>query len=79
MDKQFPRVFVKVIRHNHNLDSRHSSSMWFNVPVQVYNSGDPTAVHQYVGEQLNWCWMITGASVACYTPEHVESLMEDVR
>ena len=79
MEKQFPRVFAKVVRHNHGLDSRHSSSMWLRIPVGIYNSGDPTAVHQYVGEELNWHWMMSGAVVACYTPEHVESLMEDVR
>ena len=73
----FPKVFVKCVRYSGDIESL----LWLNIPTDIYNSGDPTAVHQYIGEQLNWCWFMhpKGIMVACYTPEHVDSLMEEVK
>ena len=71
----FPKVFVKCVRYTGDVESL----LWLAIPTDVYNSGDPTAVHQYIGEQLDWCWFMhpKGMMVACYTPEHVESLLSE--
>ena len=71
----FPKVFVKCVRYTGDVESM----VWLNVPANIYNSGDPTAVHQFIGEELNWQWFMhpKGITVACYTPEHVNSLLEE--
>ncbi len=72
----YPKVFVKCVRYTGDVESM----VWLNIPTDVYNSGDPTAIHQFVGEELSWQWFMhpKGMMVACYTPEHVNSLLEEV-
>ena len=72
---KFPRVFVKCVRYTGDVESL----LWLAIPTDAYNPNDWTAVHQFVGEQLNWQWFVhpKGMMVACYTPEHVESLLSE--
>ena len=56
----YPRVFCKVSKRNINpalgeyQDHEHFTKMWLELPFRISHSGDPTTIHQWIGEEFNW-------------------------
>ena len=77
---EYPRCFIKAIKANriNEWDEPHFTKMWVELPREVSHSGDPTAIPVWVAEEFNHTFMCGNNVVACYTSEHVESLLNEV-
>ena len=80
----YPRVFCKVSKRNINRalgeyqDHEHFTKMWLELPFRISHSGDPTTIHQWIGEEFNWTFMAYGNMIPCHTQDHVDALLEEV-